>query len=97
MTPERDPAWLDHIRSLRCVLCGTNARPRIPHHVRRFSRTQGTSKRPPDYHCIPMCAICHAGIPHTSGYGELWPQVMEAWIPLILEYFARRMSAEEGF
>ena len=100
--PDRDPEWLDYIRSLRCVLCGTNRKERIPHHVRRFSQTQGTSKKPKDCHAIPMCWICHASVPHTEGYGDRWPQIMEAWIPLLLRYMEHRHSVEavlgeEGF
>jgi len=95
MSAEQVQGWLDYVRSLRCCLCGTDAKPRRAHHIRRFSRTGGTSKKPPDYHAVPLCDICHRGV--HNGYGVVWEDVMEAWIPLLIEYFKRAMSTERQF
>ncbi len=95
MKPHRDEDWIDYIKSLRCAGCGTNAKPRRPHHIRRFSRNAGTSIIPADYHCIPLCDDCHESVHH--GYGDLWPQIMEAWLPLLIRYLENTLSIEEAF
>ena len=96
----RDDAWREYIRSLRCCLCGTNRKPRRPHHVRRFTDKKGTGLTPPDYHCVPMCDACHESV--HRGYGDRWPAVMEAWLPLMIRYFTLEhrvggVEWEEGF
>ena len=55
------------------------------------------SMKAPDYHAIPLCDICHASIPHTGGYGDLWPQIMEAWLPLMAYCIENILSLDEEF
>jgi hypothetical protein len=67
--PERNAAWLAHIRSLPCLCCphGRQEHPTRAHHPKGlFPRTLG--KRVSDLLCMPLC----------DGHHTLWPTALHA-------------------
>lgn len=91
--PRRDPHWLEHVRSLRCTLCGHPGGE--AHHV-RIPGYCGTALKPPDCLAVPICRACHQRL-HTEGYGDARAAVDSALVYLLMEYMERSMSAEEEF
>jgi len=53
---ERDPSYLDYIRSFRCLACeGYGA---DPHHQPRAGHGS-MGMKVSDYRCVPLCRLCH--------------------------------------
>lgn len=80
--PERDNGYLDHIRSLPCLICGIQHRSDA-HHI-RDTRTAGEAIKSPDWYTIPLCHQCHMMIAHGTGFKEAIK-----WIKMDLIDFCR--------
>ena len=65
-----DPAYLAHLRTLPCAVCGAYP-PCEAAHVRLLSG--GGALKPHDYHALPYCDQCH-GLEHgmNGGIVTLW-------------------------
>lgn len=89
--PERDPAYLDYVRSLPCFVCGkrgyTNA-----HHLKNMSLC-GISEKAPDWATIPLCTGADGGCHHALAHGQGPDALKNAlrWIPFDLVDFCRLM------
>ena len=80
--PERNPEYLDYIRTLPCICCGIQHRSEA-HHL-KDNRLGGISQKSPDWTALPLCHDCHLGIAHGSG----WKVAMN-WLPYDLDDFTR--------
>lgn len=78
--PNRDPSFLNHIRSQPCIYCG-----RVPqeglrneaHHVKGVFKAC-PDIIPPDYSAVPACHNCHTG---NIGIQYMPPEKLEKRIP----------------
>ena len=54
--PARDPAYLNDVRQLPCLVCGRF--PSVPHHAKHG---RGARRVASDYDAIPLCPDHHTG------------------------------------
>lgn len=80
--PERDPEYLEYIRTKPCILCGIQHRSEA-HHL-KDNRLGGISQKSPDWAAMPLCHKCHLGIAHGTGFKERM-----GWIPIEMVDFLR--------
>ena len=73
--PDKDPAYLEYIRTRPCIICGIQHRS-DPHHIRNTQLT-GVALKAPDWTCMPLCRNCHATIAHGTGFKNALK-----WIPI---------------
>lgn len=59
MKPHRDPAYLAHVRTLPCCVCGKCWEPSEAHHAFGQYLGGGKSLKGSDYGCVPLCTTCH--------------------------------------
>ena len=72
-TRERDDAYLDHVRSMPCCVCGFGST--IAHHMDRG----GLSTKGKDYFVLSLCTECHVRL-HASSEREFWQSVaVDPW------------------
>lgn len=64
--PERDNDYLNHIRSLPCIMCGKQHKSHA-HHL-KDNRLGGISEKSPDWSAMPLCPDCHLNIAHGTGF-----------------------------
>jgi len=64
----RSQAYLSHIRSHPCLVCGGNGE--HAHHLRHAER-RGWGTKNSDEYAVPLCANCHMDC-HTKGDESLW-------------------------
>lgn len=90
--PDRDPAWLRHVRTLRCCLTGERSMVEA-HHV-RLAGMCGVSQKPPDYMTVPMTTREHRRI-HAEGMTvEDRAAIYERLVYLLNEYMERMVEEE---
>ena len=80
--PERDPEYLEYIRTRPCLCCGKQHRSDA-HHL-KDNRLGGISQKSPDWSAMPLCHNCHLNIAHGEGFKEA-----VKWLPLPLDVFTR--------
>lgn len=80
--PERDPEYLDYIRTLPCMLCGIQHRSQA-HHA-KVGEHIGMAIKTEDFRAIPLCPHCHLGIAHGTGFKEAM-----SWLPYDLDVVTR--------
>ena len=79
---ERDADYLNHIRSLPCIICGKQHRSDA-HHL-KDNRLGGISEKSPDWAAMPLCHDCHMNIAHGTGFKEAMK-----WVKIDLADFTR--------
>lgn len=79
---ERDPEYLEYIRTKPCIICGIQHRSEA-HHL-KDNRLGGISQKSPDWAAMPLCHRCHLGIAHGTGFKDRM-----AWIPIEMMDFLR--------
>lgn len=80
--PERDPEYLEYLRTRPCIICGIQHRSEA-HHI-RDTRTAGMAIKSPDWAAMPLCHTCHMSIAHGTGFKDRMK-----WIPLDITDFLR--------
>lgn len=80
--PERDPEYLEYIRTRPCLCCGKQHRSDA-HHL-KDNRLGGISQKSPDWSAMPLCHNCHLNIAHGTGFKDAIK-----WIPIDLINFTR--------
>ena len=80
--PERDPTYLDYIRTRPCIICGIQHRSEA-HHL-RDTRLTGVALKAPDWTCMPLCHKCHLTVAHGTGFHDAIK-----WIPIDIIDFLR--------
>lgn len=80
--PERDPEYLEYIRTKPCILCGIQHRSEA-HHC-KIKGMDAMGKKTPDWCAMPLCHRCHLGIAHGTGFKERM-----GWIPIEMVDFLR--------
>jgi hypothetical protein len=91
--PRRDGAWfrsgahLAHIRTLRCIACGTDQNIEAAH--LRKGTDGAMAQKPSDYFVTPQCARCHK-VSHTVGEPAFYAQLaIDDPIRLALDFALR--------
>lgn len=64
---KQDKNHLEMVRSLPCLVCGSNS---IAHHVRN-GRNAGMGQKPDSRFCVPLCVSCHHDL-HQIGEDVFW-------------------------
>ena len=82
--PDRDPAYLNYIRSQPCIICGLQKRSHA-HHV-KIGRLIGIGLKPEDFRAIPLCPEHHLEGAHKYG---------NAWLEENLKFITSRFSIDE--
>lgn len=67
--PERDPDYLEYVRTLPCLVCGLQHRSEA-HHA-KVGQNIAVAMKTEDFRAIPLCHRCHLGIAHQEGNAEL--------------------------
>lgn len=83
--PERDADYLNHIRSLPCIICGKQHSSHA-HHA-KVPQYVMVGKKSPDFCAIPLCPEHHLGGAHHLGHSWLIEQLK--WIKIDLLDFCR--------
>jgi len=65
----RSEKYRTHVRSLPCVICGRKA---VAHHM-RIDGNAGTSIKPSDAFCLPLCQN-HHDKGHNGGFKTLFKE-----------------------
>lgn len=79
----RSEKYLNFIRSHPCLMCGKPSR--ATH--QRFLGGGGTSLKPPDSHCLPLCDECHKR--QEADSVKFW---CEYWLSEVPEAGAKEMA-----
>lgn len=71
----KEPAYLDLIRQLPCIVCGDNTTTEAAH-IRYADRTvgkrmTGMAEKPDDKYALPVCGECHRE-QHSTNECEWW-------------------------
>ena len=83
--PERDPNYLEYIRTRPCIICGIQHRSQA-HHA-KIPNYVMVGKKSPDFCAIPLCYEHHINGAHK--YGHKWVEEQLKWLPLDLLDFCR--------
>jgi len=78
--PNRDPSFLNYIRSQPCIYCGRIPRDGVrneAHHCKNVFR-DCPDIIPPDFSAIPLCTNCHTGSVRVQ---DMQPDKLEKRIP----------------
>lgn len=66
----KEPAYLQWVRRLPCVICGTTNRVEAAHIRSGYSAPgwppTGMAQKPSDFRCAPLCATCHREGPDSQ-------------------------------
>lgn len=87
--PYIDREYMDWIHKQTCLVCGCHNG--IEAHHLRIDGMGGTSKKPPDWMCVPLCSDCHRKY-HTIGNNWFLQQIgwLMKWLSIkefvILQY-----------
>lgn len=87
--PLRDDAYRAWIASLPCCAPGCDARsPSHPHH-HSLTGQRGTSQKPADSYCMPLCERCHVpGLHSLAGRFKGWSrELLKQWQDLQVARF----------
>lgn len=79
---DRDPEYLEYIRSRPCIICGIQHRSDA-HHIKDM-RLCGLTQKAPDWATIPLCHKCHLSIAHGTGFKDRMK-----WLPIDMVDFLR--------
>ncbi len=91
-TPKfRSRAYLAHVASLRCCVCGTS--PCQAHHLLRRSG-HGMGMKAGDDWTIPLCPMCHRNL-HLDGNEPRWLASHEINGPALAATLYQRWKQEE--
>lgn len=85
--PERDPDYLDYVRTQPCILCGVQHRSEA-HHA-KVGQNIAVAMKTEDFRAIPLCHKCHLGIAHQEGNAELERRLGFITSRFSLEQFTR--------
>lgn len=89
--PERDPAYLDYVRTLPCLVCGRRGYTN-PHHL-KDPLLCGMAQKAPDWAAIPLCTGADGGCHHALAHGQGPEALKDAlrWLPFGLTDFCKLM------
>lgn len=79
---ERNPEYLEYIRTRPCIICGIQHRSEA-HHC-KIKGMNAMAKKTPDWCAIPLCHKCHMTIAHGVGFAENMK-----WLPIEMIDFLR--------
>lgn len=80
--PEKDEDYLEYVRTLPCICCGIQHRSQA-HHTKTGDKI-GLAMKTEDARAIPLCAKCHLGIAHGTGFKDAMK-----WLPYDLDTFTK--------